>query len=95
MKQTSIPRLELCGAQLLARSIKVLHILCMPRDSDTSQDGGRSERPSRAGAQSSSVTTGQSSNMRKALKQKILETVSTLRALFINIKVSGDKKKVR
>ena len=37
-------------------------------------------------------TTEQSSNMKKALKQKILETVSTLRALFVKIKVSGDKK---
>ena len=37
-------------------------------------------------------TTDQSSNMRKALKQKILETVSTPRALFVKIKVSGEKK---
>jgi len=37
-------------------------------------------------------TTEQSSNMRKALKQKLLETVSTLRALFVKIKASGDRK---
>jgi len=37
-------------------------------------------------------TTEQSSNMRKALKQKILETVSTLRALFVKIKASGNRK---
>jgi len=37
-------------------------------------------------------TTEQSSNMRKALKQKILETVSTLIALFVKIKASGDRK---
>jgi hypothetical protein len=34
VKQVSIPRLELCGTQLLARLIKkVLPILCMPVDS--------------------------------------------------------------
>ena len=37
-------------------------------------------------------TTEQSSNMKKALKQKIIETVSTLRALFVKIKASGDSK---
>ena len=37
-------------------------------------------------------TTEQSSNMRKALKQKILETLSTLRALFVKLKDSGDTK---
>ena len=37
-------------------------------------------------------TMEQRSNMRKALKQKILETVSTLRALFVKIKASGDRK---
>jgi 3-methyladenine DNA glycosylase Tag len=31
-------------------------------------------------------TTEQSSNMRKALKQKIFETVSTLRSLFVKLK---------
>jgi hypothetical protein len=30
--------------------------------------------------------------MRKELKQKILESVSTLRAPFVKIKVSGDRK---
>jgi hypothetical protein len=30
--------------------------------------------------------------MKKALKQKILETVSTIRTLFVKIKVSGDRK---
>jgi predicted nucleic acid-binding Zn-ribbon protein len=37
-------------------------------------------------------TAEQSSNMRKALKEKILETVSTLRLLFVRIKISGDRK---
>ena len=37
-------------------------------------------------------TAEQSSNMRKALKEKILETVSTLRQLFVKIKISGDRK---
>jgi chromosome segregation ATPase len=37
-------------------------------------------------------TTEQSSNMRKALKEKISETVSTLRQLFVKIKISGDRK---
>ena len=37
-------------------------------------------------------TAEQSWKMRKALKQKILETVSTLRTLFVKIKVSGDRK---
>ena len=34
----------------------------------------------------------QSSNMRKALKEKIFETVCTLRQLFVKIKLSGDRK---
>lgn len=37
-------------------------------------------------------TAEQSSNMRKALKEKIFETVSTLRQLFVKIKISGDRK---
>jgi len=37
-------------------------------------------------------TTEQSSNMRKALKEKILETASNLRGLFVKIKPSGNKK---
>ena len=37
-------------------------------------------------------TTEQSSNTRKALKQKIFETVSTLRSLFVKLKESGDRK---
>jgi uncharacterized protein Yka (UPF0111/DUF47 family) len=37
-------------------------------------------------------TTEQSSNMRKALKQKIFETVSTLQSLFVKLKDSGDRK---
>jgi len=36
-------------------------------------------------------TKEQSRNMRKALNEKILETVSTLRAVFVKIKASGDK----
>ena len=36
--------------------------------------------------------TEKNSNMKKDLKQKILATVSTLRALFVKLKVSGDKK---
>ena len=34
----------------------------------------------------------QSTNMRKTLKEKIYETVSTLRQLFAKIKISGDCK---
>ena len=37
-------------------------------------------------------TTEQSSNVRKALKQKIFETISTLRSLFVKLKDSGDRK---
>jgi len=37
-------------------------------------------------------TTEQSCNMKKALKEKIYETVSTLRHLFVKIKISGDRK---
>jgi len=37
-------------------------------------------------------TTEQSGNMKKALKDKIYETVSTLRHLFVKIKISGDRK---
>ena len=37
-------------------------------------------------------TTEKNSNMRKALKVKILETVSTHRALFVKIKASGERK---
>jgi hypothetical protein len=37
-------------------------------------------------------TTEQSSNMRKALKQNIFETVSTLRSLFVKLKDSEDRK---
>ena len=36
-------------------------------------------------------TAEQSSNMKKALKEKIFETVSTLRQLFVKIKISGDR----
>jgi hypothetical protein len=36
-------------------------------------------------------TAEQSSNMRKALKEKIFETVSALRQLFVKIKISGDR----
>jgi hypothetical protein len=39
-------------------------------------------------------TAEQSSNMRKTLKEKIYETVSTLRQLFAKSKISGDGKKV-
>jgi len=38
------------------------------------------------------ITTEQSSNMRKALKQKIFETVSTLRKLFAKLKDKDTKK---
>ena len=38
------------------------------------------------------ITTEQSSNMRKALKQKIYETVSTLRTLFAKLKDKDDRK---
>jgi len=37
-------------------------------------------------------TVEQSSNMRKTLKQKIFETVSTLRTLFAKLKDSGNRK---
>jgi DNA-binding protein YbaB len=37
-------------------------------------------------------TAEQSSNMRKALKEKIFETLSTLGQLFVKIKISGDRK---
>jgi hypothetical protein len=37
-------------------------------------------------------TTEQSGNMKKALKQKIFETVSTLRSLFVKLRASGDSK---
>jgi len=37
-------------------------------------------------------TAEQSSNMKKVLKEKIFETVSTLRQLFVKIKISGDQK---
>jgi len=39
-------------------------------------------------------TTEQSSNTRKTLKHKILETVSAIIAIFVKIKVSGDKKTI-
>ena len=38
------------------------------------------------------ITTEQSSNMRKALKQKIYEIVSTLRSLFAKLKDKDDRK---
>ena len=38
-------------------------------------------------------TTEQSSNMRKTLKEKIYETVSTLRQLFTKIKISSECKR--
>jgi len=38
------------------------------------------------------ITTEQSSNMKKALKQKIFETVSTLRTLFAKLKDKDDRK---
>jgi hypothetical protein len=38
------------------------------------------------------TTAEQSSNMRNTLKQKILETVSTLRHLFAKIKTSSECK---
>jgi len=37
-------------------------------------------------------TMEQSGNMKKALKQKIFETVSTLRSLFVKLRASGDSK---
>jgi hypothetical protein len=37
-------------------------------------------------------TADQSSNMKKALKEKICDTVSTLRQLFVKVKTSGDRK---
>jgi hypothetical protein len=37
-------------------------------------------------------TTEQSGNMKKALTQKIFETVRTLRSLFVKLRVSGDSK---
>ena len=37
-------------------------------------------------------TVEQSSNMRKTLKQKIFDTVSTLRTLFVKLKDSGNRK---
>jgi len=40
-------------------------------------------------------TTEQSSNMRKTLKEKIYQTVSTLRHLFSKITISGEKNRVR
>jgi polyhydroxyalkanoate synthesis regulator phasin len=39
-------------------------------------------------------TTEKSGNMRKALKQKIFEILSTLRSLFVKLKVSGDSKTI-
>jgi len=38
------------------------------------------------------ITTEQGSNMRKALKQKIYETVSTLRTLFARLKGKDNMK---
>jgi hypothetical protein len=38
-------------------------------------------------------TVDQSSNMRKTLKEKIFETVSTLRHLFAKIKISSECKR--
>ena len=38
------------------------------------------------------ITTEQSSNMRKTLKQKIFETVSTLRTLFAKLKHKDSRK---
>ena len=38
-------------------------------------------------------TTEQSSNMRKTLKEKIYETVSSLRQLFAKIKISSECKR--
>ena len=37
-------------------------------------------------------TTEQSGNMKKTLKQKIFETVSKLRSLFVKLRASGDNK---
>ena len=40
-------------------------------------------------------TVEQSGNMRKALKEKIFETLSALRKLFVKIKISSDRNLVR
>ena len=37
-------------------------------------------------------TTEQRGNMKKALKQKLFETVSTIRSLFVKLRASGDSK---
>ena len=36
-------------------------------------------------------TTEQSANMKKTLKEKVYETVSTLRKLFAKIKINGER----